>query len=190
MAQTDRNRWDDRYRSRPFVPRPPDPFLLKIADQLPTAGRALDLAGGDGRHAIWLARRGLQVTIADISEVALAQARAAARAAALAVDTVAVDFEAESPPPGPWDLIVCVLYLDRPLLATIQTLLAPGGLFVFVQPNRSNLERHTHAAGYLLEPGEAPSLLPGMRLLRYDECWDERGQHEARILATRAIGKA
>lgn len=184
MAQADRNRWDDRYRGRPVGPRPPDPFLAKVADQLPGSGRALDLAGGDGRHAIWLARRGLQVTLADISEVALDHARAAASSAGVAIRTVAVDFEHEFPPPGPWDLIVCVLYLDRPLLATMHTLLAPGGLFVFVQPTRRNLERHTHAAGYLLDPGEAPGLLPGMRLLRYDEDWDERGQHEARILAT------
>ena len=182
MADADRKRWDERYGRRPAGLRPPDPFLLAVADELPRTGRALDLAGGEGRNAIWLANRGLDVTIADISEVAMARARALV--SERVIDTVVVDFDVQPPPEGPWDVIVCVLYLDRPLLGQIHRLLAPGGRFVFVQPTRTNLERHVHAAGYLLDPGEAPTLLSGLTLLRYDERWDERGQHEARVLAT------
>lgn len=183
MAEADRTRWNDRHRARPLDPGAPDPFVLSVADQLPTAGRALDLAGGRGRHAIWLARRGLDVTLADISEVAIERALASAREAGVALRGVQVDLALQPPPAGPWDVIVCVLYLDRPLLAGISGLLAPEGRFIFVQPTRTNLQRHPHAPRFVLEPGEVAALLPGLRLLIHDESWDARGQHEARVLA-------
>ena len=60
--------------------------LLDVAEQLPMKGRALDVAGGTGRHARWLAQRGLRVTLCDISPVALAAARGSATAARLDVE--------------------------------------------------------------------------------------------------------
>jgi len=182
LADKDRQRWNDRYRAR----RPakgPCAFLPEVAHLLPDTGKVLDLAGGEGRNAFWLAERGLDVTIADISEVALARARERAEESGLSVQTLEVDLEEQPAPAGPWDLIVCVLYLDRPLLGRVHELLAPGGQLIFVQPTVRNRERHEHAAGYLLQEGEAPGLLNGLRLVHYDECWDRRGHHEARVVA-------
>ncbi len=184
-AESDRQRWDERYRTRAPGLRPPHPYLLRIVHQLPTSGRALDLAGGDGRHAILLASRGLDVTLTDISPVGLERARAAAAEVGVSITTVTADLTTAPPPAGPWDLIVCVLYFERALLARISGILAPGGRFVFVQPTRTNLSKHNHAARFVVEPGEITRLLPGLRILRNDEGWDERGQHEARIVATR-----
>jgi ubiquinone/menaquinone biosynthesis C-methylase UbiE len=52
--------------------------LTGLDDLLPRRGRALDVAGGTGRHALWLARRGLDTTLADVPQVALEKAAAAA----------------------------------------------------------------------------------------------------------------
>ena len=82
---------------------------------MPRAGRAIDLAGGTGRHGIWLAERGLDVTIADISPVGLEVARQRAAEAGVTIQTLEVDLETSPFPAGPWDLIVSVCYLWRPL---------------------------------------------------------------------------
>jgi tellurite methyltransferase len=70
MPESDRERWNARYREEAAIP-PPSPFLVGLDALLPRTGRALDVAGGPGRHALWLARRGLDVTLADVSDVAL-----------------------------------------------------------------------------------------------------------------------
>src|SRR5580658_116032 len=79
----DRARWDKRYREGSHGSLEPDPFLVEAAREFieplfPHGGTALDIAGGVGRHAIWLAERGWQATIVDFSEAALARARARA----------------------------------------------------------------------------------------------------------------
>ena len=183
MSDAEKERWDVRYREGAGSTEP-STYLLSLGGLLPATGRALDLAGGRGRHAIWLARRGLDVTLADISEVGLGLARDAAERAGARIRTVAVDLERGPVPPGPWDLVVCFHYLHRPLFQTIPTLLSPGGLFVFCQPTRRNLERHARPGpDHLLEEGELPGLLGGLEIVRYEEAWLEEGRHEARAVA-------
>jgi len=76
--------WDRRYAdsARAFSSEP-NPLLVELASPL-VAGRALDLAAGAGRNALWLARRGWQVTAVDFSRVGLE--RAAGRAAELGLE--------------------------------------------------------------------------------------------------------
>jgi SAM-dependent methyltransferase len=183
MSDLERERWDERYREGAGASEP-SPFLRSLDDLLPSAGRGLDLAGGRGRHAIWLARRGLDVTLADISEVGLELAREAAEREGVRIRTVAVDLETEPAPAGPWDLVVSFHYLHRPLFEAFPRLLAGNGLLVFCQPTRRNLERHRRpGARFLLEEGELPGLLRGLEVLRYEEGWLEEGRHEARVVA-------
>jgi len=184
----DREHWNTRYAERPDL-APPSPFLAELDGLLPRRGRALDVGGGAGRHALWLARRGLDVTLADVSDVALAQAAAAARAEGLPLTTLQVDLTAAPLPPGPWDLVLCTYFLHRPLLAAVHEVLAPGGLLVFAHATRTNLERHPRPGpAHLLEDGELPGLVPGLERLRYQEGWLEGGRHEARLVARRAVG--
>lgn len=185
MAQGDRERWNARYGEEAGIPEP-SPFLLALEAILPRAGRALDVAGGPGRNALWLARRGLDVTLADVSDVALARAARAAEEAGLALATVRVDLEAEAPPAGPWDLVVCTYFLHRPLLAALPALLAPGGLLVVAHATRRNLERHPRPGpDHVLEEGELPRLVRGLEVLRSEEGWLEAGRHEARLVGRR-----
>jgi SAM-dependent methyltransferase len=184
MAESDRDRWNARHAGK--RPEPPSPFLGELSDQLPRTGRALDVAGGSGRNALWLARRGLEVTLADVSDVALDQAAAAARAAGLRLATVRVDLETAPLPAGPWDLLLCTYFLHRPLFATFPAALAPGGLLVVAHATRRNLERHPRPGpDHLLEEGELPGLVRGLEILHCTEGWSEAGRHEARLVARR-----
>jgi tellurite methyltransferase len=184
-----RERWDRKYAGRPAEPGLPDGFLLACADRLPTAGKALDVAGGAGRHALWLAARGLDVTIADVSPVGLQRATDAAAARGLAVKTQAMDLEADPRlPDGPWDLILCFHFLFRPIYGDFARVLAPGGTLVVCHPTRTNLQRHAHpSARFLLEDGELEGLVPGVQVLSLEEGWSPAGRHEARLVARRAV---
>ena len=185
MSEEDRQRWNTRYREQAQA-REPSAFLRSLEGQLPGTGRALDVAGGTGHDALWLARRGLDVTLVDISDVALEQAAAAARDAGLTLRTQRVDVECEPLPSGPYELVLCLNFLWRPLFAEFARVLAPGGLLVFAQPTRGNLQRHPHpSARFLLEEGELPHLVRGVETLSYTESWTEEGRHEARLVATR-----
>ena len=185
MAEEDRLRWNARHAER-VGQQGPSPFLEGLGELLPRQGRALEVAGGAGRNALWLARRGLVTTLADLSDVALDQAAAAARAEGLRLEAVQVDLEASPLPAGPWDLLLCTFYLQRSLFAAFQEALAPGGLLVFAHATRRNLERHTRPGpSHLLLEGELPGLLGGLEILRFEEGWLEGGRHEARAVARR-----
>jgi len=188
VAKNDRERWNARHAEEP--PPPPSPFLAELDPVLPRRGRALDVAGGSGRHALWLARRGLEVTLADVSDVALARAADDARREGLKITTLQVDLEAAPLPPGPWDVILCTYFLHRPLFAAFAAALAPAGLLVAAHATRSNLSRHGRPGpDHVLEDGELPALVRGLEIVRYDEGWLESGRHEARIVARRPAGR-
>ena len=74
--------WDKKYSERSHSSLEPDPLLLRAYDDFLSGtapGSALDVAGGVGRHSIWLAQRGWRVTLMDISEVGIKQAEQNAR---------------------------------------------------------------------------------------------------------------
>lgn len=133
MAEGDRRRWDERYAAQGLPPvgavEPPD-LLARHAEEFPTAGRALDLACGQGAGAVWLARRGLDVRGFDVSAVAVDQAREVARLAGVGdrCRFEVFDLDDGLPPGPPVDVILCHKFRDRRLDAAIIERLAPGGL--------------------------------------------------------------
>jgi len=138
-----------------------------------------------GRHGLWLAERGFDVTLVDISPVGLDVARHRATAAGLKVTTMQRDLD-EGLPAGLWDLITCAHFLDRELYRALPAALAPGGGLVIVHPTRRNLERHPRpSARFLLDEGELLELVEGLEMVRFEECWSEGGRHEARLFARR-----
>lgn len=109
----DREDWNQRYRQRDFVwSAEPNRFLVAEVEGL-TPGRALDLAAGEGRNAVWLAMRGWSVTAVDWSEVALEKGRRLAEHQAVKVDWVPADLQEYEPPARAFELVV-VLYLQPP----------------------------------------------------------------------------
>ncbi|MFZ0797134.1 MAG: class I SAM-dependent methyltransferase, partial [Terriglobales bacterium] len=80
ISDNEREHWNRKYREAPGSWLVPDSFLQAafskyILPLFPHGGSALDLAGGAGRHAIWLAKQGWEVTLIDISETGAEQAR-------------------------------------------------------------------------------------------------------------------
>jgi tellurite methyltransferase len=186
VASGDRERWNERHSREPA--REASRFVVGLDAVLPRRGRALDVAGGAGRHALWLARRGLEVTLADVSDVALRMASAAARREGLALATVEVDLEKAPLPAGPWDVIVCTYFLHRPLFDAFPAALAPGGWLVFAHATRTNLERNPRPGPrHLLEDGEIRTLVRRLEIVSCEEAWFEEGRHEARLVARRPL---
>ena len=186
MSDIDREKWNTKYRSNTEVPHEPSTVLTALDHLIPRHGNALDMAGGGGRNSLWLAERGLDVTVADISEVGLSLATERAGERGITIQTRQVDLETDGILLGPWDLIVSILYLCRPLLQESPKTLRPGGTLVVVQPTRTNLERHAHpSAKYLLHDGELPSLIQGLEIVHYEEGWLADGRHDALLVANR-----
>lgn len=137
--EADRVRWDDRYAGRP-PSRPGRPEALAdrpaLIEEVPTAGRALDLACGTGAVALWLAERGLEVVAIDVSPTAIGLVRRSAAELALddRITARVVDLDdgidAATLAAAPFDVVVCQRFRDRHLYAPIVDLLAPGGLAV------------------------------------------------------------
>ncbi len=193
MNEEERALWEGRWKDRVELKLPPAAWLVAQEDRLPKAcppisGRALDWAGGDGRHALWLAELGWQVTLADIAPTALSAARERAEVRGLCIETVPIDLSCSSPPGGPWDLILCFHYLDRGIARCALELLTPGGLLIWVHQTRRNLERHDRPPEhFLLEEGELARLLPPLEVVHLEEGWGEEGRHEARAIARAPI---
>jgi SAM-dependent methyltransferase len=143
-TRTRREMWDERHTvHEPIESHEPDPSLAAIVEGLPV-GRALDLAAGDGRNAIWLAAIGWHVTAVDFSVVALDRARAAAEAAGVEVAWVNADLLEWRPEPRSFEL-VAVMFLHLPpderraVYAAASDAVAPGGRLLVVGHDLSNL---------------------------------------------------
>ena len=132
--------WEAHYsgHDRPWSGKA-NAILARFAEPLPT-GTALDLGCGVGGNALWLARRGWQMTAVDISSNALA--RAAAHAATAGVSD-RISFQqhdlARTFPTGVFDLVYA-LYLQSPVtfprdrvLQAAAAAVAPGGLLLIVE---------------------------------------------------------
>lgn len=146
----DAHAWDERYAASDLVwSSTPNQWVAEVCAPL-TPGRALDIAAGEGRNAIWLAERGWQVVATDFSPVAVARVTELAQTR-LGVDAArleAVVADATAPQPGgpaAYDLVVlCYVQLPAPqwqtALARAVEATAPGGLVVVVLHSTSNLD--------------------------------------------------
>ena len=127
--------WDVKYRAGLPSLTKPDPFFLSayerfVRRRFPDGGTGLDLAGGLGRHALWMAGRNWRMSVVDVSKVAITQLRHQAgqlntKLNLFALD--AADFEFED---TRYDVIILFYHLDRSLFSKIVSSLSPGGIFI------------------------------------------------------------
>ena len=142
----DRDGWNERYRSAELVwSAEPNRFVVAEVAGLPP-GRALDLAAGEGRNAVWLAEQGWVATALDYSDVAMEKARALAAARGVTVETTVGDATEPVPGAATFDLVVVAyLQLAEPersaALAHAAAAVAPGGTLLVIAHDESNIER-------------------------------------------------
>lgn len=135
--------WNERWRVREQVNDEPAPLLVRAAGALP-AGRALDLACGGGRNAVWLSNRGWDVVAIDGSTEAIRIVQQLDPR----IDARVLDLESGAPLPfddGSFDLVAILFYLHRPLFPDAIRLLRPGGTIVCAVRTRGR---------YRIAPGE------------------------------------
>jgi SAM-dependent methyltransferase len=169
-----RAEWNRRYADTELLwTASPNRFLVAEVGELPR-GRALDLACGEGRNAVWLAEQGWTVVGVDFADVALAKAARLAAERGVDVELVHADLLQYEPQRLGYGLVV-VLYLQLPaderrrVLARAAAAVAPGGTFLLVGHDLDNLE-HGHGgpsdARVLFTPEDVAAELPGLEVVR------------------------
>ena len=184
MSDFDRDKWNAKYSDSSFAPTEPSAVLTGLVEYLPLCGRAIDIAGGAGRNAIWLAQRGLETILVDISAVGLTLARDRAAAAGVEIYTMEIDLEQQHLPPDSFDVISSVCYLGRDLFPQFPELLVEQGILIVIQPTKKNLERHEKPPfDFLYDEGELRNLAVGLEILHYHEGWSADDRHDAVLVA-------
>lgn len=177
--------WEARYRNGTHVcSQAPNRFLAENLHRLARGGRALDLAMGEGRNALYLARSGFHVTGLDRSPTAVKRARDRAAQDGLNLDVDVVDLENHPLPRDAYDLVVVTLYLQRSLFVPIIEALRPGGMLVYETLTVGQLKYRPHNPAFLLQPGELRDAFSALEVLEYRETDDdERQKCTASLLA-------
>jgi SAM-dependent methyltransferase len=163
MSEDDREHWDRRYANDAVgFPDLPDVFA-PLQDLFPTRGNALEIACGQGRLAVWLAQRGMDVLGVDVSPVAIDRARRLAVASGVAdrcrFDVVDLD---DGLPGGPRaDLVVCHMFRDRRLDQPMIDRLAPGGILAVATLS----EVGSGPGSFRARPGELPEAFARLEIL-------------------------
>ncbi|MBA3913810.1 MAG: class I SAM-dependent methyltransferase, partial [Acidobacteriales bacterium] len=93
-------------------------------------GAALDIAGGQGRHALPLAVRNWNVSVIDISPVALSKLKQDAEALQVQVDTLVADISQCKLEVDHFDLVLLFFYSDRDVLPKVLAALKCGGVLI------------------------------------------------------------
>jgi SAM-dependent methyltransferase len=180
MSQDDRALWNRRYRDGAYADRRNPSALL--ADWLPRLDapgdppRALDVACGLGRNALFLARNGWRVDAVDVSDVALAALAERADSEGLPVRCLRRDLEPTPAEPGVdfgvgvYDLAVVFRYTNLALLPALTTAVRPGGYLI--------VELHLHSGAevvgpknpqFRVEPGALRAAAAGVEILHDSE---------------------
>ncbi len=167
-----REDWDRRYAEQELLwSAAPNRFLVaEVADLSP--GRALDLACGEGRNALWLAELGWRVTAVDFSSVAIGKARDRAAREGREVAFICADLLDYEPPPAAYDLVL-VLYLQLPaderrvVLLRAASAVAPAGTFLLVGHDLTNIADGVGGPSdpsVLYTPEDIVAELPGLEI--------------------------
>ena len=160
----------------------PAAWLTSHRALLRAGGRALEVACGRGRNALWLARLDFETTAIDRNAAAVADLQARAQRESLALHGLVEDLESVPPPSlgaATFDVVVVTHYLHRPLFPSILAALRPGGVLVYETFLRAQAARGRPTnPDFLLEPGELRRLVSPLEIVDWRE-----GEFEDRMVA-------
>lgn len=168
----ERAMWNDQYRRGVGFRKEPNRLLVRTVEGV-APGKALDLAMGQGRNALYLASRGWKVTGVDISDEGIRQARAAAAERNLALDAVLSDVNDHDFGTARWDLVTMIYAgADTGWIERAKVSLKPGGLFVFENFLRD--PKKPVGGGIGIEAGKLAPMFAGWEILE-DEVVEDIG---------------
>ena len=182
--------WDERYssgeRAAEDIEAAPTPLLVEMAKRL-TPARALDLACGSGRNALWLAEQGWSVTAVDGSPTAIEILRSRASSRGVTVSMKVADLEKfeYQIEPASWNLIAICYYLQRDLFEPAKQGVVPGGIVISIVHITEPEEEPT---AHRLRPGELERYFQGWEILHHREGRPNDAAHQrsvAEIVARR-----
>ena len=184
--------WDERYAERQQWSAEPNALIAGLLDGVPP-GDAVDLAAGEGRHALWLAGLGWRVTAVDFSGIGLA--RGGAQPGADRVTWVTADVTTWSADAASLDLAL-VAYLHLPQEDTVALLtravgwLRPGGRLLVLGHDVENLSAGVGGPQEEAILHSVERLRPVARLLLVDRLEQVRRQTPAgTALDTLLVGR-
>lgn len=186
MNTEDQARWDERYASGDYRPSlEPSPLVREMADHA-RKGKALVLACGAGRNALFLAAEGFEVDAVDISPVAIDMARTEAARRDLAVHWHVADVDEFHLEEGRYDAITMIRYTNRVVWDRLTNALADNGWLAMEQHLRTRHDVAGPSEEFRLAPGELLEAFSGLRVIRYAE---EYGQSptSGRMVATTSL---
>jgi tellurite methyltransferase len=172
----EREKWNQRYLAGSHGTLSPDALLIQAFERyieplFPHAGRALDIAGGTGRHAIFLAEKGWRVRLTDIAEAGIENARKNAGGLATRIEFRVEDLTRFNGSRESYDLITNFFFLRREMFGELVKALNPGGLLIY--------KGYTRAQGkfgggptnpeYLFAENELLDAFRGLQVLHYAE---------------------
>lgn len=162
--------WNQKWRERAAEELWPDPWLQRVLPLLPP-GRALDLACGRGRNALFLAERGFVVTAVDASAEGLALLQQQAGERGLEIELIRQDLEAEPVlPPAAYELVTVFFYLQRSLFAPLKAALVPGGVAVVrTFSSAGGFPGGPRRQEFILQPGELAEVFADWEILLHEE---------------------
>lgn len=194
-APSERERWDARYSAADCVfGKEPCGFLAEKIALLPK-GKVLDLAMGEGRNALFLAREGFDVTGVDISPVAVAKAKRFAEEQGVRLRAIVADLAAYDQGEALYDAITNFYAFEPRLFPGIVRALKPGGVFVFETFSIDHLEVGgsfgPRNPAFLVKPNELLKRLEALRILFYEDTVVEldNGRHKGPAALVRLIAR-
>jgi protein-L-isoaspartate O-methyltransferase len=187
MTIDEKSSWNQKYSEGSHTSLQPDPFLVSAYDEFLSAaspGIALDVAGGVGRHAIWLAQRGWRVKLVDISEAGVKQAEENAKQTGTAslITTEVRDLNTNQDlGREQYNLVIVFFFLQRELFPALIAALKHGGILIYktytTEQQRFRNSGPSHPM-FLLEPNELLRTFSSMRVLHYHETISQKGVAE------------
>lgn len=172
---TPREKWNRRYRETGLHPDAQAPAEWLSEHRPLLAGlrgrRALDLACGGGRNALYLAQLGFQVDAVDISDVAIEALSAAAADRGLPINARRLDLETERLPVERYHVIVQIDYLQRELFGSLARALAPGGTLIVETLTRAHVDElgNSFDPRFLLDRNELLRAFSDLHIRHYRE---------------------
>jgi SAM-dependent methyltransferase len=170
MSLKDKEKWNAKYDSSTCLAgREPSRWLADHAELLAGKGKALDIAMGEGRNALFAASLGYDVLGIDISEVGVSRAETLARQNKLMIHTQIVDLDHYKIDENAYDLIICFYFLNRRLFEGICKGLRPGGILIFETFTVDYLQYSGFKREWVLEKNELREAFSGLKVLDYRE---------------------